>query len=168
MSFQDTCPSCPWRLSSSAGKLRNIPRIWSAFWPFFPRFSRMFRRIFLAVSVVLTATPGLAGGSMAPEVRIIRVNPPASIRRMDEWNARKKEIARQDRAAEKSAEKSQRAAERRALEADKAYYKRLEADRKSRDKKKKQSENFHTNIYRPDVSRLQQPSGRTFRANEKI
>lgn len=74
---------------------------------------------------------------MAPEVRIIRVNPPASIRRADEWNARKKEIARQDRAAQKELEKSNRAAERRALEADKAYYKRLAAERKSRDKKKK-------------------------------
>lgn len=137
MSFWETCPSYRWHLSRSAGNLRSFPRNSSGFPPFFPRFSRMFRRIFLAVSVVFTATPGLAGGSMAPEVRIIRVNPPASIRRADEWNARKKEIARQDRAAEKSAEKSQRAAERRALEADKAYYKRLEADRKSRDKKKK-------------------------------
>ena len=96
----------------------------------------MFTRIILAASLAVSAVPAHAGGSMAPEVRIIHVNPPASIRRADEWSARQKEIARQDRASEKSAEKSQRAAERRALEADKAYYKRLEAGRKSRDKKK--------------------------------
>lgn len=97
----------------------------------------MFRRIIVAVSLTFLAGSAGAAGSMASDVRVIRVNPTPSIVRMGESARsektriiRLKEQAKTDREVMKFEQK-------RALEADKAYYKRLEQDRKARSKKRK-------------------------------
>jgi len=84
----------------------------------------MFRKIFLAVSLVVSAAPSHAGGSMAPEVRVIVVNPSREISRIDEA-----------RRLEKSRREAEKAEAKKRLEAGRQLAKDME--RRDRDYKKK-------------------------------
>ena len=89
--------------------------------------------IFLAVSVALSAAPALAGGSMAPSVRVIVVdNPKAKVERL---------YRDRERAAEK-AETKRRLDEGKALvkrmeKADRDYQKKMDNWAKDLKKKKR-------------------------------
>ena len=84
----------------------------------------MFRKIFLAVSLAVSAVPSHAGGSMAPEVRVIVVNPSREISRIDEA-----------RRLEKSRREAEKAESKRRLEAGRQLAK--DAERRNREYQKK-------------------------------
>ena len=93
--------------------------------------------LFLAISLAISSAPAWAGGSMAPEVRVIVVNPSATIRRIDSM----RQMERDKRAAER-AETKRRLEEGRALvkrmeQAARDYTKKMEAARKAAAKKRK-------------------------------
>ena len=95
----------------------------------------MFGKIILAVSLVVTAAPAMANGSMGREVSIIFVKPPREIAVIDRYRAEKKIQRMYEKEAAKSSLENQKATNKRLLEADKAYYKRLENQRKAAKKK---------------------------------
>lgn len=94
----------------------------------------MFPRVFLAVSLVISAGPSMAGGSMSREVSIIYVKPPLSVIRQNQAKADAKARVKLYKETEKSNLEAQKFAQKRALEADKAYYKKLDQQRKARRK----------------------------------
>lgn len=93
------------------------------------------RSVILAASLLICGN-ALAQGSMAPEVRVIRVSPSVSVygtpkekRQLRQYEAREaiklnNQLILEDRKAEN----------KRRLEADKAYYKKLAEQRKARKK----------------------------------
>lgn len=95
-------------------------------------------KIVVAALVAFSAVPAYAGGSMSREVSIITVHPTYEVQRQSRINVLRKEIRRQDREARRFEQQLVRDAireeRRRALEADKAYYKKLADQRKARKK----------------------------------
>lgn len=87
----------------------------------------MEHRLKLALVAIIFATPSFAGGSMAPEVRVIRVSPSIWQYGSKADVASKLESQRQQGRVDLE---NQRSANRRALEADKAYYAKLKDQRK--------------------------------------
>lgn len=97
----------------------------------------MFRSVILAVSLLVSGDALAGRGSMAQDVRVIRVSPSVSmygtareIRKQKTWEVR--EAIKHNNASDLE---EQRSDNRRALEADKAYYKKLADQRKARGKK---------------------------------
>lgn len=82
--------------------------------------------------------PANAGGSMSREVSVIIVHPTREIRAMNEANRIRKEIRQEQkniiRVKERLRREEIRDQKRRAAAADKAYAKKLEAQRKARKK----------------------------------
>lgn len=89
--------------------------------------------IFLAVSLAISAAPAYAGGSMAPEVRVIVVQPSREIQRLDRIIQHKKQVKRAAREAERARERAviraEHQAERDRKAADKAYARKLKCQR---------------------------------------
>jgi hypothetical protein len=89
--------------------------------------------IFLAISVAISAAPAYAGGSMAPEVRVIVVKPSRTIQAIDEAYRMRREAERTKRAAERAEERAiqrmERAREKADAAADKAYARKLKCQR---------------------------------------
>lgn len=89
--------------------------------------------IFLAVSMAISAAPAYAGGSMAPEVRVIVVKPSRTIRAIDEAYRMRREAERTKRAVERAEERQlqrlERQAEKSRADADKRYARKLKCQR---------------------------------------
>lgn len=100
----------------------------------------MFRTIILAISTSVligsAAVPAAAGGSMASEVRVVIGKTPSIIRRYDELRRIEKNRLAARKTEAKIMEMEAKSAAKRAADADKAYYKKLDKQRKDRAKKK--------------------------------
>jgi hypothetical protein len=89
--------------------------------------------IFLAVSVAISPVTAYAGGSMAPEVRVIVVKPSRTIRSLNEAYELRRQAERTRRAVERAEERQlqrlERDRERADAAADKAYARKLKCQR---------------------------------------
>lgn len=89
--------------------------------------------IFLAVSMAISAAPAYAGGSMAPEVRVIVVKPSRTIRSLNEAYEMRRQAERTRRAVERAEERQlqrlERDRDRARADADKAYARKLKCQR---------------------------------------
>jgi hypothetical protein len=94
----------------------------------------MLRKLFLVFSLAISAAPSHAGGSMAPDVKIIVVNPSRTVQRIDQIYQMNKDRKAAAREAAKAAKAAEKEAARAAKEADKAYAKKLAAQAKARKK----------------------------------
>lgn len=89
--------------------------------------------LLLAVSLAISAAPAYAGGSMAPEVRVIVVEPSRTIRLLNEAYRMRREAERTRRAVERAEERQlqrlERQAEKSRVDADKRYARKLKCQR---------------------------------------
>jgi|SRR5690606_14868471 len=99
-----------------------------------PGYVNLAAAVFLAGVAAFSGTPAVAQGSMAPPVRVIVVSPSIQSfgetrenRQMKAWIGRDNNEHRNDMELEQL-----RSMNERALEADRAYYKKLEWQRKNR------------------------------------
>lgn len=97
-------------------------------------------RTILAYGVVIVGvavasfvvSPAKADGSMAPSVRVIVVQPSAAVRRLNAMENLRKAQKAEAKAEAKAQRAAEKAAEKARVKADKAYAKKLEAQRKAR------------------------------------
>lgn len=90
------------------------------------------RKLLAVLALSSMVFPAYAGGSMAPEVRVIIVKPSLTIQRIDEEIARQKRMKAAAKESAKLEQEERKFQQKLQLEADKAYNKKLEAQRKAR------------------------------------
>jgi hypothetical protein len=95
----------------------------------------MAQKIAAMILGIAMLNPAHAGGSMAPDVKIIWVNPPPEIRAIDRERARQKARLADEKANIKSAEQAERARQKNNEAWEKERQKRRLASKKPRKKK---------------------------------
>lgn len=87
----------------------------------------------VALATYVVTTPAHAAGSMGIDVRVVHVSPSVTIYGTREERRLKADVARDNNRHQQRLElEQQRSNNARALEADRAYYKKLEAQRKGK------------------------------------